>query len=166
MHADVQRGMVDESDERRAAILQADDRAVDPDVAQELVGAVDGVDDPAVIGLGPGEAELLSDDPGLGERRLDSPAKGLLGFAVGGGDGARVGLRLDLEALGHAGVNDFTGRAGQVDRGVAQLPPPRHGHLVADVTAQKCSASTAMRASAPAESVSDRDTVCGSNRRM
>ena len=63
----------------------------------EALGAVDGVDDPAVVGVALGAALLLAENRVAGEEPGDALADDLLRLAVGPGDGRGVGLGLDRD---------------------------------------------------------------------
>ena len=87
-------GLVHEAEERCAVADEADQGAPERLADDEGAGAVDRIDDPAIVGLGPARAELLADDAvrrmGVGDRVSD----GGLGSNVCGSDGIEQGAAL------------------------------------------------------------------------
>ena len=87
-------GLVHEAEQRCAVPEEADKGAPQRLADDEGAGAVDRIDDPAIVGLGPARAELLADDAvrrmGVGDRLSD----GGLGGNVRGGDRIEQGAAL------------------------------------------------------------------------
>src|SRR5262249_4005572 len=80
-----------------AALLEADENGPERKAADEVHGAVDGVDDPARV-LAARGAELLAEKAPLGESPAQHAPDGLLRLAVRLGHGRLVGLDRHLEA--------------------------------------------------------------------
>ena len=87
-------GLVHQAEQRCPVPEEADQGAPERLADDEGAGAVDRIDDPAIVGLGPARAELLADDAmrrvGVGDRLSD----GGLGGNVRGGDGIEQGAAL------------------------------------------------------------------------
>ena len=84
-------GLVHQAKQRCPVPEEADKGAPQRLADDEGAGAVDRIDDPAIVGLGPARAELLADDAvrrvGLGDRLSD----GGFGGDVGGSDRVEQG---------------------------------------------------------------------------
>src|SRR5207247_7764454 len=81
-----------------ATLLQCDQRRPEPDAADEVLRAVDRVDDPAHL-VRSVPAELLAEGAVRREGASEDLDDRLLGFAVGPGDRCGVGLERDFDAL-------------------------------------------------------------------
>ena len=109
-------GIVDDADRDLAMLLERDQRRPDRDVAHEVLRAVDGIDDPARRDI-PGAAELLAEEPVLGERPAEDLDDRAFGFAVRLGHRRRVRLQDDLESGVVILERDAPGRPRRIDRG-------------------------------------------------
>src|SRR5439155_9609124 len=89
--------VVDDADGDLARVLEPDQRGPDGHVADEVLGAVDRVDDPASP-LIAHRAELLAEEPVLGKRAAEHLADDLLGALVGLRHRRRVRLQRHVEA--------------------------------------------------------------------
>ena len=99
-----------------AVRLEGEQRCPHGDPAHEVLRAVDRVDDPAHVGGALG-AELLAEEPPVGERAAQSGHDRLLGFAIGLGDRRVVGLDRDVEVAGVVLHRDAAGGARGVGGG-------------------------------------------------
>ncbi|SKX66792.1 Uncharacterised protein [Mycobacteroides abscessus subsp. abscessus] len=86
-----------DADHRHAVDQQSDQRGPDRDAAHEVLGAVDGVDDPLPTGQDRVTAELFAEDLVVGEDGREAFADHLLAREVGVGDRGEVGFGVDLE---------------------------------------------------------------------
>ena len=107
--------LVEDAEDGAAAVEQSDEGAEDGTAGDERASAVDGVEHPAVAGVGAVEAVFLAEDAMVGEAVGQHGAHGLLGGAVRDGDGALVGLGVGGQALAEEGPDDG---GGDVGRGV------------------------------------------------
>jgi len=110
-----------------AAFLKADQDRPEGDPPDEVLGAVDRIDDPARLLRARG-AELLAEEPVIGKGAAEDPADQLLGLPVGLGDRRRVGLERDLEAAAVVLERNVAGGAGRLD-GHRQQAIGRGRHL-------------------------------------
>mgnify|MGYP006163418511 CR=1 FL=1 len=74
---------------------EADQRAEQGQAGDEGFGAVDRVEHPDILGVGPDGAMLFAEHAVLGHMALEQVAHRRLGLAVGDGDRAVVGLVVD-----------------------------------------------------------------------
>jgi len=112
------------------------DRGVDPQreegrphryAADEVLGAVDRVDDPGAAGVA-GGAGLLADDRVVRSFRAERASYRVLDRAVGVGDGGEVRLGLDEEVGGEESRGaDRVGGVGERVRQREVVRPPTHG---------------------------------------
>ena len=86
---------MDDAEDQRAVELEADQGGEEGQPGDEVLGGVDGIDDPAVA-LAPLLAEFLAEEPQLRRRAMERLADRLLGSAVRHGD--RRGVALHLHA--------------------------------------------------------------------
>src|SRR5262249_58499909 len=91
----------------------------------EVARAVDGVDDPAEAGRARPVAVLLAEEAVVGERPAQGGADGLLGLAVGDGDGALVLLPLDGQLGVEVAERQPAGLAGGLLGGLVAGAPLR-----------------------------------------
>ena len=140
----VVRGIVDGA-QRAHAVLDIGDRNVpERDAAQEIVRAVDRVDDPQALRIaGERRGRLLAEEMIAGKRARDFPANEILDLAVGDADEVLRALLLDRQRI--APMPEITGeRAGlpvgghpieRHDVGTEALDERafRGGHVVGDV---------------------------------
>src|SRR6185369_8930256 len=96
-------------------ILEADQRGPDRHVADEVLGAVDRIDDPAVLLVADG-AELLAEEPVRRKRAAEHLADRLLGTLVSLGHRRGVRLQRDVEAGAVVLQRDLAGGARSLDR--------------------------------------------------
>jgi len=108
-------GIVDDADRDLARLLTRDERRPHRNVADEVLGAVDGVDDPAAIAR-PALAELLAEEAVVGERALEDLHDHLLGLAIGLRDRREVGLDRHVEAAAVILERHLAGRPRRVGR--------------------------------------------------
>ena len=85
----VQDRLVDQAEHRPAPTRQRDQRAEQRPAGDERLGAVDRVEHPDELGVGPHGPVLLAQDAVLRVGRLDQLAHPRLGLAVGDGHRAR-----------------------------------------------------------------------------
>ena len=90
--------VMDDAHRDFATLLQCDQRRPEPDAADEVLRAVDRVDDPAHL-VRSVPAELLAEGAVRREGASEDLDDRLLGFAVGPGDRCGVGLERDFDAL-------------------------------------------------------------------
>ena len=76
-------------------VLERDQHTPERHAADERLGAVDRIDDPAPAARAARLAELFAEDPVAGERGRQRGPQPLLGPAVGDRNGTAVGFRLD-----------------------------------------------------------------------
>ena len=88
-----------ETKHRTAGVDQPDQGRPDRDAAHEVVGAVDGVDDPLARAV-TRRLDLLADDGVARAGALELRPDQLLGVAVGVADQSEVRLGLDVQVLG------------------------------------------------------------------
>jgi hypothetical protein len=98
-------GVVDDARHRHAVALEADGDGELGNAVEEVGGAVEGVDDPGVGGVGALDlAALLTDETVAGAGLHELGHDDLLGLAVGGGDEVGRPLHRDLQMLDLAEV--------------------------------------------------------------
>ena len=78
--------------------LERDEHAVERHAADERVGAVDRIDDPAVARVAIVAAEFLADDGVIGKARVDETPQQLFRLAIGDRHRRPIGLALDRDA--------------------------------------------------------------------
>src|SRR6266542_3634669 len=88
--------VVDDAGDDLPRVLERDQRGPDGDAANEVLRAVDGVDDPPSLGTAL-RAELLAEDADVGEGPAEHRDDRLLRLAVGLGHRGEVGLHRDVE---------------------------------------------------------------------
>ncbi len=111
------------ADHRRDQLPGTLDRDQGPphrDAADEVVGAVDGIDDPARLAIACLYAELLAQDPVAREGGQDPLAEPLLNAGVGLGDEGAVVLGGDRQLAGVVAQGDGIGLVHQPERKGAQ----------------------------------------------
>src|SRR3954447_11012832 len=143
-----------------AMLLERDrDRPVRQAV-EEVGGAVERVDDPAVVRRAPGlDAALLHDEPVVGTAALELFLDQALGAAVGGGDEVAGSLDRDLELLDLAEVaGEQAGRARRGANHDLEIGGAGHQGLpsVRMARASAASASSVARNSTPVVAASAR----------
>src|SRR5208282_5971650 len=79
--------MIDDAEDGAPFVKKRYEGAEEGLAGDEGLGAVDGIEHPDVGSARVLGAMLLADDAVVGEVRLDAPAHGRLGLAVGDGDG-------------------------------------------------------------------------------
>src|SRR6266852_3138459 len=121
-------GIVDDPRRDLPVLLEGDEHGPDRDMADEVLGAVDGVDDPPSR-RGPLLAKFFAEEAAVGEGAAQEVADGLLGLAVGLGHRRLVGLDGDLDAAAIVAEGDLAGRPrrfeGRGDRGMGHSHSPR-----------------------------------------
>src|SRR5690606_14509477 len=111
----VERGAVEDAEEHAAVLVESAADAGEWDAVEERPGRVDGVDVPAALRAGADLAELLAEDPVLGEAGFDEFADGAFGFAVRDRHGRGVRLGLDADAGLVVRERDSPGAPGDLD---------------------------------------------------
>ena len=114
--------MVDDAHERLAAMVQSEDRAPRGHAVHELLGPVDGIEDPLPGAVGAGRRIFLAEDAVLGEPAGDHLAQAALDRLIDVGDDGGVGLDLDVEAALESRLDDPPRFVGHLERrGVVAL---------------------------------------------
>src|SRR6266508_4435683 len=98
------------------ALLERDEHRPDGNAPHEILGAIDGVDDPARFPRA-GLAELLAQEAPLRKGPPEKARDGVLGLAVGLRDGSLVGLDRDVESATIVLHRDLPRGAGRLDGG-------------------------------------------------
>src|SRR6266542_4950121 len=108
-------GIVNDARRHLPVLLERDQHGPDGDVPDEVLGAVDRVDDPPARrrSLLP---ELLTEKARVRKGPREDRADGLLGLAVGLGHGCPVRLDGDLEAAAVVAERDLAGGASRLER--------------------------------------------------
>ena len=119
-------GIVDDAHGDLPVLLQRDQRGPDGNATDEVLGAIDRIDDPADVASS-SAAELFAKHAVVGERAPEKLHDRPLGLAIGLGHRGVVRLQHDLEAAAVVLHRDLPGGAGRLDGGVECLLAHRDG---------------------------------------
>src|SRR2546422_916760 len=133
--AKVERGVVDDADQRHTSMVEGEHRPEGRDAMNEFFGPVDWIDDPLKRAVRPRGWILLADDAVIGEPAVDQLARATLDGLVDLGDEGRVRLCLHGEPAFERRRDDPARLVGQLDRrGVVALDVGGRGHHAASYT--------------------------------
>ncbi len=118
--------IVDDADGDLAVLLEGDQRRPEGNVTDEVLRAVDRVDDPPSLARARA-AEFLAEHPVLRERAAEDLDDHALGLAIGLGHRRVVGLDRDLEAAPVILQRDASGGPRRLDRGFQRRLTHRAG---------------------------------------
>ena len=125
---------MDRAEHRPAGVEEGDQRPEERAAGDEGLGAVDRVEDPDELGVGPVGAVLLAEDAVVREAPADRLAKERFGLAVGDRDRRLVRLELDVEVVAReVGPDEGAALLGELDNEVLERLPVRraaHSHSI------------------------------------
>ena len=107
-----QNRLIDDAEDGLTFVAQADEGDVKRYAGKERLGAVDGIEYPAILGIDVLGPELLAENAVIRIGLLDGRAHLALGFLVG--DGHRRAIGLDFDVGGDTGVRRNQDPAGDV----------------------------------------------------